>query len=367
MSNETPSAAASGFARAQAARAPRGRAALFFLTAALAAAALSAPRAAAQVARPPISGPESQHIIFGEVRIDESKVEKDKGGVYVPDSFELILATEGGRVIERRSVMSGTSFRFGNLSNGGYELIIESDRLPVARVRVFLDSPNRIEHRQDIRLAWDPSVRSKSDPKKGVVSAADYYERPAATRDAFERAAAAIKKKKFSDAAALLRQVVVADPKDHLAWAHLGSVHTALGQSPEAEQAYERALALRPDLTAAAANLGRLYVIGKNYGRAVELLAPVAARRPDSADVHHLLGEAYMRTGKPDDAVTHFREALRLDPTGKANAHLGLAAIHDAAGNKDKAAAELEQFLSKRPDHPDRNLFEQYVKENKKN
>lgn len=367
MSNETPSPSPSGFARAIAGRVLHGRAARLFFAAALAAAALPAQRAQAQVARPPISRAGSEHTIYGEVKIDESKIERDKAGVDVRDAFELILATEGGRVIEKRSVMNGTSFRFSNLSNGGYELIVESDGLPVARVRVFLDSPSRIEYRQDISLAWDKSDGSKIDPKKQIVSAADYYERPAATREAFERAVAAVKKKKFSDAAALLRQVVEADPKDHLAWAHLGSVHTSLGQAPEAERAYERALALRPDLLAAAANLGRLYVLSKNYGRAAELLRPVAERRPDSADVHHLLGEAYMQTGKTDDAITHFKEALRLDPNGKANVHLRLAAIHDAAGNKDKAAAELERFLAKRPDHPDRELFGRYVKENKKN
>jgi tetratricopeptide (TPR) repeat protein len=343
------------------------RAALFFFTAALAAASFYAPRAAAQAGRAPVSVTGEEHAIYGEIKIDDSKVEKDKGGVHVPDSFDLILATEGGTVVERRSVMNGAGYRFDNLPRGNYELVVESGGLPVSRVRVQLDSSRRIEHRQDIRLAWDVARRPKSDPKKEVVSAADYYERPAATRDDFERAAAAIKKKKFSDAAGLLRRVVEADPKDHLAWAHLGSVHTSLGQLPEAEQAYERALALRPDLLAAAANLGRLYVLGKNYGRAVELLRPVAARRPDSADVHHLLGEAYMQTEKPDDAVKHFREALRLDPAGKANMHLRLAAIHDAAGSKDKAAAELEQFLAKRPDHPDRARFAQYVKDHRKN
>ncbi len=40
--------------------------------------------------------------------------------------------------------------------------------------------------------------------------------------------------------------------------------------------------------------------------------------------------------------------------------------IHDAAGRKDLAAAELEKFLAKRPDYPERQKFELYVKQNRK-
>jgi hypothetical protein len=45
---------------------------------------------------------------------------------------------------------------------------------------------------------------------------------------------------------------------------------------------------------------------------------------------------------------------------------LRLAALYNAAGLKDRAAAEYEQFLAKNPNHPDRKKFEEYIKENKK-
>ena len=366
-SRAVPRAAAAA-ARAHCALA---RAVRLFLAAALAAApALCAPPAAAlaQGMRAPSGGPGGEHTIYGEFKIDASKIEKDKAAAAaVPNSFILVLMTQGGKVIERRAAMNNSSYRFLGLRNGGYEIAVESGGLTVASLRVVLDSPRRVELRQDISLAWDAVGRAKSDPKKDLVSAAEYYERPAATRDAFERAAAAIKKKKFADAAPLLRQVVEADPKDHLAWAHLGSANASLNRTDEAVRAYEQALALRPDLLAASVNLGRLHLLGKSHAKAVEVLKAAAERRPDSADVQHLLGEAHLQTGNFDAAAAHLREALRLDPKGKADAHLRLAAIQDAAGSKDKAAAELEQFLAKRPDHPNRLQFEQYVRANKKN
>jgi len=59
-------------------------------------------------------------------------------------------------------------------------------------------------------------------------------------------------------------------------------------------------------------------------------------------------------------------EALRIDPIGKAEIHLRIAAIYDNVGLKDLAATEYEQFLKKRPDYQDRKKLEKYIAENKK-
>jgi Tfp pilus assembly protein PilF len=58
-------------------------------------------------------------------------------------------------------------------------------------------------------------------------------------------------------------------------------------------------------------------------------------------------------------------EALRLDPVGMADAHLRLASLYNAAGYKDRAAHEYEQFLQKKPDYPDRKKLQEYIDANK--
>jgi tetratricopeptide (TPR) repeat protein len=88
--------------------------------------------------------------------------------------------------------------------------------------------------------------------------------------------------------------------------------------------------------------------------------------RPQSAEANYLLGEAYLQVKKGSKAVAYFGEALKLDPVGMTNAHLRLAALYDAAGLKDRAAAEYEEFLKKQPDYPDRKKLEQYISANKK-
>ncbi|HVG30355.1 MAG TPA: tetratricopeptide repeat protein, partial [Pyrinomonadaceae bacterium] len=347
------------------AHARRGRALRGVVVAALAAAALVAlpqvARAQIDGARAPAGGSGGQHEIYGEFKVDESKA-KEK----VPGSFVLVLMTDAGKVVERQSAMHNARFRFFGLRNGNYEIVVESAGMPVGRLSVQLISSRKVELKQDITLEWDAASAAKAASKAGTVSAADYYERPAANRDLFEKASGAIKKKKYEDAAALLQQIVSADEKDHIAWTYLASAHNALGKAADSERCYVRALALRPDLLAAAVNLGRLYVIGKNFNKAVEVLKPAVEKHPQSSDAHFLLGEAELQTGQYDDAATELREALRLDPKGKAEAHLRLAMLLNAAGKKDKAAAELEQFIAKQPEHPNREKFEEYIRQNKK-
>jgi Flp pilus assembly protein TadD len=328
-------------------------------TAAAFVAALVLIPAAARAQRFPVGGLGGEHEIYGEVKIEESKA-KEK----VPGSFMLVLTANQGKAFARYSVMNNSTYRFMGLRNGTYEIVVESAGMAVARIQVVLDSSRKVEVRQDIMLEWVGGGGGTAKP--GAVSTAEFYERGAATGEIFGRAEAAYKKKKYKDALPLFQQIVAADERDHIAWAYLGSAQSSLGNAAEAEDSYKRALALKPELLAAAVNLGRLYTLNKNFDKAVEVLKPAVDKHPDSADAHFLLAEAYLQTGKYDESAAHFRDALRLDPKGKAEAHLRLAALLSAAGKKEEAAAELKLFIEKNPNHPNREKFEEYIRQNRK-
>src|SRR5215210_1638029 len=95
--------------RTRAGRAPRGVVYILALGAAL----LLCASARAQVTG-------GQHTLYGEFRVDESRA----GGM-VPISFDLILYTETGLVVERQPVGSRSTFRFINLRNGLYDIAVE--------------------------------------------------------------------------------------------------------------------------------------------------------------------------------------------------------------------------------------------------
>ncbi len=101
----------------------------------------------------------------------------------------------------------------------------------------------------------------------------------------------------------------------------------------------------------------------KKFDAAVEVLTKAVALPAPSADANFLLGESYLQLKKGSKAVPYLEEAARL---GRADARLRLATLYNAAGLKDRAAAEYEQYLAAEPDSPDRKKLEDYIKANKK-
>ena len=299
------------------------------------------------------------HTVFGDFKVDEGGSTDIK-----PVSYNIILYTEGGRAVGRQTVTSNGRFRFTNVPDGEYNLVVELENNEVARVRVTVASPIRSDFRQDIVMEW----RSNATKPKGagVVSVADDYARAAANRMLFNKAGESAQKGDYAEAVSLLRQIVKADPKDFGAWTELGTALLSEKDEREAEQAYLKALEMRPTYVLALVNLGRLRVMKKNYEAAIDPLSLAVKVRPESATANYYLGEAYLQIKKGSKAVIHFNEALRLDPIGKADAHLRLAALYNAAGLKDRAAIEYEQYLKKKPDQPHKSKLQQYIQENKK-
>ncbi len=157
------------------------------------------------------------------------------------------------------------------------------------------------------------------------------------------------------------------EPGDYQAWTELGTVYLIQMNLIEAEKSYQRAIDIKPDYLQALMNLGRLRLMTKNFNGAVDTLSKAVVLKADSAEANYYLGEAYLQVKKGSKAVVYLYEALKLDPIGKAEAHLRLAALYNAAGMKDKAAIEYEEYLKKKPDYPDKKRLEQYISANKKN
>ena len=278
----------------------------------------------------------------------------------VPISFDIILYTESGLVVERQSAGVNSRFRFINLVNGVYDIAVEVEGREVARTRVNINSLYKNDFRQDLELAWNVPP---GGTRPGIVDASAVYKRSSSNQDLFTRADAFAAKKNYEEAAALFRRIVEADPADFPAWTELGTMSYAMGKAEEAEDAYMRALKQKPDFVPAAINLGRLRIAMKKFELAIEALTVAVEKNPQSADANFLIGEAYLQIKKGSKAVAYLNEAARL---GRADAHLRLATLFNAAGMKDKAALEYEEFLKKRPDYKDRKTLEQYISQNKK-
>jgi len=298
------------------------------------------------------------HILYGDMKVDESKAQ---GATRL--SYDVILYNLSRQIVARQTVTSNGRYRFNNLNSGVYDLVVESENVEVARIRVELVAPLATDIRQDINLELRSTEGSTT--KAASISAEDIYQRTSANQKLFGKAQAASDNKKYVEAVGLFNEVLTNDPKDFQAWTELGTVYLLQEKLTDAEKAYSNAIEIRPGFFLGLMNLARLRLMQKNYEGAVEPLTAAVNAHPTSADANYYLGEAYLQIKKGSKAVGYLNQAIKLDPIGKADVHLRLATLYIAVGMKDKAALEYEEFLKKRPDYHNAKKLRDYIEANK--
>ena len=296
------------------------------------------------------------HTLYGDIKVEtEPGSESQK-----PLSLEVQLYIINGTLVGRETVSANGRYRFMDLANGEYDVVVMSENLEVARVRVRVQSVYKTDFRQDITLQ---ARVNHTETRAATISAADVYERTGANKSLFEKGQKAADEKKYDAAVDLFDRLVAADPKDFQAWTELGTVQLMRNNIDEAEKAYRRSIQEHPTFTLALLDLGRLLSAEKKFEDAITPLTEAVTSSPTSAEANFLLGEAYLQIKKGSKAVPYLTEAAKL---GKAEAHLRLATLYNAVGMKDKAAEQYQEFLKKRPDYKDRKTLEQYISANKK-
>lgn len=297
--------------------------------------------------------------LFGDVRITGENNE------VVFKEVTLILRKVPDGEVGRQTVSSRGRYRFTNLKVGEYEIVIEAEGKEIGRLQAIMVrselSNSPYGHQYDLEFRWRPKAAPVQPA--GVISATDVYERPSSTRALFQKAEEAVSKKKFDNAAGLLKQVVETDNKDFQAWTALGTVYFAQEKVADAETAYMKAIEVHPTSARAQLNLGRLRSSQKKFEEAVEPLTKAIELQPDSGDANYLLGECYLQLKKGSKAIPYLNDAAKF---GRPDAHLRLGWLYNAAGMKDKAAIEYEEYLKKNPEYPERNKLKEYIHANKK-
>lgn len=110
-----------------------------------------------------------------------------------------------------------------------------------------------------------------------------------------------------------------------------------------AQEAYERALSLDPDLLAARINLGRLLHEAGRLREAERVYRDGVARAGNDAILWFNLGVLLEDMARGDEAVVAYEASLRADPRF-ADCHYNLALAYEAAGNARGAIRHMGEY-----------------------
>jgi Tfp pilus assembly protein PilF/peroxiredoxin len=130
----------------------------------------------------------------------------------------------------------------------------------------------------------------------------------------------------------------------------LGTLLVRSGETVRARTAFERALALQPDLAEANNDLGALLAQSGDLDAAIGRFRAALASTPEYPDALNNLGYALLLTGRDAEARALYEKALALQPDfPEALNNLGL--LFGRAGDLDRAERYFRDALARRPDY----------------
>lgn len=292
----------------------------------------------AQRERDTYTGNSQTFEVSGEVRFSETgqsahgvpvRLERFSGGL-----IDQIITDNRGR------------FRFPNLQRGYYKVIVNAPGYRPAQQ----DADMQVLFR--IYLSFDLTPDG-SKSASGLPLLTDVVDAriPAAARDSFSAARAALSKKNYKEAIAHLESAILGYSNFFDAELLLGTVFMDLREWDKAEKSLLRAVEIKPENAFAKVALGEVYWRQKRHTEAEETLreglkldekswhghftlgrlywdmgevakagAPVGMTlqlKPDLAEAHLLAGNILLRVNQRERALVEYREYLRLAPKGE--------------------------------------------------
>jgi tetratricopeptide (TPR) repeat protein len=155
----------------------------------------------------------------------------------------------------------------------------------------------------------------------------------------------------YKDAADAYRQALRMDDTADTEYA-LGLTLNKLNRTDEEVLAYRRAIGLKPDHANAIEKLGLAYFKQKRYTDATQAFEQLRTYKPD-AKTYNSLGESYFETGKTQESLEAFNNALGFDADfEKARYNLGRSYVK--LGNLDMARVQFEILRNSKSEWADK-------------
>lgn len=136
-----------------------------------------------------------------------------------------------------------------------------------------------------------------------------------------------------------------------LLWAY-GDALTILKQYDEAEKQYKRAVKLDPKNVRIRMSYTQMLLYALKYDQVPEQAREVAKMAPDSDEMQFMAGSALHQAGKEDEAITHYREALIINPNNLPAANNIALLLADRKQDTGTAVAWARKAAALAPKNP---------------
>ena len=245
-------------------------------------------------------------------------------------------------------------FTFKKLEPGAYTIAVFNPLHGEARRTIEIGPAGADEHGRvtlDLNLSDSDFVLGDTLRRRNSVSTRQLAIPDKAVRE-YEDAQKDLARHDVDTAIQRLEHAVELAPQFSVAWNNLGTIAYQTQKYPRAEECFRRALEADPQSFEPLVNLGGVLLNLNKIEEAWDYNVRAVLARPNDALANSQLGMTYFGMGRLELAEKHFEIARKADPAHFSHPQLFLAEIHLRRGDRQAAAADLEDFLKQHPDWP---------------
>jgi adenylate cyclase len=140
-----------------------------------------------------------------------------------------------------------------------------------------------------------------------------------------------------------------------LGWYCMQLADQGISPSENLKRAFELAqktLSIDESDASAHSLLGQIYLLNRNYEKAIASGKRSVELQPNGALLHLLLGNTLSYAGRADEAIAHIKQAFRLTPLSFYLYYYNLGRCYVQKGQYEDALAEYKKALQRAPNHP---------------
>ncbi len=186
-----------------------------------------------------------------------------------------------------------------------------------AAIQAFREAKRLDPKRYDIRQDFGAALMNHGHPAEAVV---EFRELVALYPDTemctYSLGLGLVTIGQFDQAEPVLRQAAQLDPSDPMPYFQLGYIREQQSKPEQALEEYNLALKRASDYPPLQSAIARIELQLKNTPAALEHAKLATEMAPADANAHDYYGRALMESGKIDDAVMEFKQAVTLNPQG---------------------------------------------------